>query len=32
MNPELSSRLAAAIILGFLLPLNAMASEEDRAI
>jgi hypothetical protein len=32
MNPELSSRLAAAIILGFLLPLNAIASEEDRAI
>jgi hypothetical protein len=32
MNSKLSSRLAAAIILGFLLPLNAMASEEDRAM
>jgi hypothetical protein len=32
MNSKLSSRLAAATILGFLLPLNAMASEEDRAI
>ena len=32
MNPKLSSRLAAAIILGFLLPLTAVASEEDRAI
>ena len=32
MNSKLSSRLAAAMILGYLLPLTAMASEENRAI
>ena len=32
MNLEFSNRLVAVVILGFLLPLTAMASEEDRAI
>jgi hypothetical protein len=32
MNLEFSNRLVAAAVLGFLMPLNAMASDEDRAI
>jgi hypothetical protein len=32
MNLEFSTRLVAATVLGLLLPLTAMASEEDRAI
>jgi hypothetical protein len=31
-EPQISNRLAAAIIPGFLLPLTAMASAEDRAM